>query len=148
MAIERTQIVVIGRKILATLHYVAVVAVTDRKSNACNLVSVRPLGSPLRPWVTGVEVAALGRSSILIVNISLGHPTILEVPTYIRACFFRCRIVHVSIIHLSLSLLPCFIKKSCARRIMDFFLGGRFPTGDGWDGPYKGVGAYGLPGEF
>ena len=148
MAIERTQIVFIGRKTLPTLHHVAVVAVTGRKGKASNLVSIGPLGSPLVPWVTSIKVAALGRSSILIEHISPSHSKILEVTTYVRARFFRCRIVHVSIVHLRLSLLPCFIKKLCARRIMDFFLDGRFPTVDGWDGSHRGVGAYGLPGEF
>lgn len=63
---------------------------------------------------------------------SLGHYTIPSVMTYVGVRFFVCRIGNSSIVHLRFSLLPCFIMKSCARRIMDFFLlGGRFPTGDG-----------------
>lgn len=72
-----------------------------------------------------------------------------EVMTYIGGRFFVCQTGHGSIVHLRFSLLPCFIKKSCTRRIMDFFLlGGRFPTGDGWAGPYEGAGVYGLPAEL
>ena len=67
--------------------------------------------------------------------------------TYVGVRFFRSRIVNGFIVHLRFSLLPWFIKKSCTRRIRDFFfLGGMFPTGHVCDGPCEGARAYGAPG--
>lgn len=65
VAIVRTQIVIIGGEVLRTLHHITVAAVITWESEASNLVSIRPLGSPLRPWVTSVYVALLSGPLIL-----------------------------------------------------------------------------------
>ena len=65
MAVVWTQIVVIGGECLRTLHHITVAAVLTFVKNASDLVSIRPLGSPLRPWVTTVDVPSLRGPSIL-----------------------------------------------------------------------------------
>lgn len=131
MAVVRTQIVVLGGEIFRPLHHIPVTAVNTWASNSRKLVSKRPLDSPLGPWMMSVHVSTLSGSLIIAVR------------------FFCFRTGSGVIGHLRFSLLPCFIKKSCTRRIRDFFfLGGRFPTGHVCDGPYEGARAYGAPGGF
>lgn len=145
MAVVWTQIVVIGGEVFRPLHDITVATVITRTGNAGQLVSVRPLGSPLRPWVMGVHISSLSGSSILGQQVSSGYSSSSEVTTYIYGRFQCFRIGTGFIFHLRFSLFPCFIKKSCTRRIKDFFfLGGRFPTGHVCDGPYEGARAYGA----
>ena len=131
MAVVWTQIVVLGGENFRPLHQITVAAVITWTRNARKLVSIGPLDSPLRPWVKGVLVSLLSRSSILDAKISPGYSILSEVTTYIGVRFYRSRIGTGFIFHLRFSLLPCFIRKSCTRRIVDFFFsGGSFPTGD------------------
>lgn len=147
MAVVRTQIVVLGGEIFRPLHHIPVTAVNTWASNSRKLVSKRPLDSPLGPWMMSVHVSTLSGSLILDELVSSGYLTSSKVTTYIAVRFFCFRTGSGVIGHLRFSLLPCFIKKSCTRRIRDFFfLGGRFPTGHVCDGPYEGARAYGAPG--
>ena len=149
MAVIRTQIIVIGGEVFRSLHDITVAAFITCPSNARKLVSVRPLSSPLRPLVLGVHISSLGGSLVLDHRISPGCSTKLGLMTYIYGRFPLFRIGAGLMFHLRFSLFPCFIKKSCTRRIRDFFfLGGRFPTGHIWDGPCDGTRAYGAPGRL
>ena len=65
MAVVWTQIVVVGGEIFRSLHHITVAAVITLTNNARKLVSIRPLYSPLRPWVKYVHVSLLSGSSIL-----------------------------------------------------------------------------------
>ena len=92
MAVPWTQIIVFGGKFLRALHYITVVSGTPSTSDARKLVGIRPLGSPLRPWVMSIHVSSLGRSLILDERISLRYSMSCEVTTYVGRRFFGSQI--------------------------------------------------------